>query len=337
MNKLWGLVKRHKIVTSILFTAVMVTAVLGVQITPTKTPNKSSVSIGQIGQKYEITIGSGVDASTTADYTATGTAAQQTNTFQIALNALPATGGILTILSGTYTLNATLSRAIPNVTIDGIGNSTIFSDNGSTPIFAAGTGWNFQNLVLDAGGISGTFTGSNITIGTNYYAIYGTGVNAPTGRTANYVIAASNSHPDDKAQANVTLGVSTDLGASVNAAVTAGYYNIRICGGTFAKSTAFNFSSLPVNLHGDGRYITVVNEAASGTTFNFIAGGLTDVPSTISDITFVGTTSCVAIHDEHVSMVYFSNVVFLNYPTIATIIDMEHWKFDKCKKTTLEK
>ena len=182
-----------------------------------------------------ITVGSEVSASTTADYTATGTAAQQTNTFQIALNALPTTGGILNILSGTYTLNATLTRAIPNVTIEGIGNSTIFSNNGSTPIFAAGsTGWNIQNLVLDAGGVTGTWTGSNITIGTQYFAVYGGG----TGRTASYVIAASNSSVIDKAQADYVMPLSTsDFGAVFNAAITAGYRTFYLCAGNYAYST----------------------------------------------------------------------------------------------------
>ena len=102
-----------------------------------------------------ITIGSEVSASTTADFTATGTAAQQTATFQTALNDLPSSGGILNILSGTFTFNATVTRAIANVTIEGIGMSTIFTNNASTPIFTAGgNGWNFEGFVTDAGGVS---------------------------------------------------------------------------------------------------------------------------------------------------------------------------------------
>jgi hypothetical protein len=246
MNKLWGLIKRHKIITSILFTAVMVTAVLGVQITPTKAPNKSSVSIGQIGQKYEITIGSGVDASQSADYTATGTAAQQTNTFQIALNALPTTGGILTILSGNYTLNATLTRAIPNVTIDGIGNSTIFSDNGSTPIFAAGsTGWNFQNLVLDAGGISGVYTAYNITIGTQYVG---------TGRGATITIAASNTTALEKAQADYICSGTADQTAinSEIASLSSTGGDVHLDTGTFNLTGPITFSGSSITVEGEG-------------------------------------------------------------------------------------
>jgi hypothetical protein len=225
MKKLLGIINRHKIITSILFTVVMITAVLGVQISPiSKTLNKSSVSIGQIGQKYEITIGSGVDASVSADYTATGTATQQTNTFQIALNALPTTGGILTILSGTYTVNATLTRAIPNVTIEGIGASTIFSDNGTTPIFTAGsTGWNIQNVVLDAGGISGTWTGSNITIGTQYYAVYnlnsGTALIADGGTITIAFLVAPNNVQVTGSTANDILTVTSATNTTITVAI----------------------------------------------------------------------------------------------------------------------
>ena len=131
---MWNYIKNHKW-QEIAFTLLITVSILGSMLTVDRVKK---------GNKTEaiITIGSQVSASTTADYIATGSAAAQTSILQSALNALPATGGILNILSGTFTVNATLTRAIPNVTIEGIGNSTSFSDNGVTPIFTAGgNGW----------------------------------------------------------------------------------------------------------------------------------------------------------------------------------------------------
>ena len=88
---------------------------------------------------------------------------------------IPATGGKIVIYGGDWHFNATVTRDIPNVTIEGSGKSTSISKNGSTPLFDVGsqTGWMFLNMCVDGGGIDGTFGvdnfRENVWIGTIKY------------------------------------------------------------------------------------------------------------------------------------------------------------------------
>jgi hypothetical protein len=216
-----------------------------------------------------ITIGSEVSASTTADFTATGTAAQQTATFQTALNDLPSSGGILNILSGTFTFNATVTRAIANVTIEGIGMSTIFTNNASTPIFTAGgNGWAFISFATDAGGIS---TGS-YTYYSNDLSINGTMVSnniGATGRTASYVIAASNSSSLDKSQADaVCTGTNDDV--IFQAALNANYQVIVADFGTYNFSNTCNLINNNTIIEGNN---STFNDNGSTPIFSTGVGG----------------------------------------------------------------
>ena len=101
---------------------------------------------------FVITLGDKVSA---ADYTLIAGSDNYT-VIQNALNALPSTGGTLQFLStGTYPVtnggsHTVISRAIDNVTIEGAGQGTLFTDNASTAIFRAGSqsGWEFRNLLL---------------------------------------------------------------------------------------------------------------------------------------------------------------------------------------------
>ncbi len=70
--------------------------------------------------KVLFTVGNPVDAFTgTVDYVGTtSTAVQQ------ALDALPATGGEIELVSPVYTFTATVSRAINNVTVKGNNGTT---------------------------------------------------------------------------------------------------------------------------------------------------------------------------------------------------------------------
>ncbi len=131
----------------------------------------SSFSIG-IGEKV-ITIGTAVYAAGTADYTCDGVA--DNVQFQAAFDALPAAGGKISVLTGNYVFAATVTRAIPNVTIEGNGLSTNFTYDGINPIFTAGGNrWVFASFVTDAGGINlGATTGwqmQNVLLGATYYA-----------------------------------------------------------------------------------------------------------------------------------------------------------------------
>jgi len=75
---------------------------------------------------------------------------------QLALDALPSTGGMIYVLAGNYTFgdSETVTRAIDNVSIVGIGGATSFEGDGSTAIFSAGGDrWLFMNLMADCGGI----------------------------------------------------------------------------------------------------------------------------------------------------------------------------------------
>lgn len=125
-----------------------------------------------VGQKV-FTIGTEVYAAGTADYTCTGT--NDDVVFQQALDALPSGGGKLAVLAGSYSFSATVTRAIDNVTIRGVGPATSFSYNGSDYIFTAGgNNWVFGDFKTDAGGLNmGLTTGwswENVTINVTLYA-----------------------------------------------------------------------------------------------------------------------------------------------------------------------
>lgn len=122
-----------------------------------------------IGKSYNslntITIGNSVYAQGIEDYTCDGVADDVQ--FQQALDALPSIGGKLLFRAGNYVFTQTVSRAINNVTIEGIGDASYISCNNSLPLFSASgqTGWTFSNFRTDAGwivaGINTTFINMN--------------------------------------------------------------------------------------------------------------------------------------------------------------------------------
>lgn len=145
-----------------------------------------------------ITIGTqDVYAAGTPDYTCDGVA--DNVQFQAALNALPSTGGRLCILTGNYQFAATVSRAIDNVIIEGVGNSAYIAYNGASAVFSAGSqdGWAFRDFSTDAGGVTVTsatnWVMNHITLGATYYNyLYpseGSGTGSITNGTNNDVIA----------------------------------------------------------------------------------------------------------------------------------------------------
>lgn len=91
-----------------------------------------------------------------ADYAITGV--NDNVPFQNAINALPAAGGKIQVVSAVqinFAAATTVTRAINNVTIEGTGIGTYFVDNGVTPIFTAGgNNWTFRDFRTDAGGVN---------------------------------------------------------------------------------------------------------------------------------------------------------------------------------------
>lgn len=84
----------------------------------------------------------------------TGSPSIDTATIQAALDALPSTGGSLVLRTANVTTNATITRSIQNVVIQGIGTGTFFSLDNVTPIFRVGGNyWRFDNIGVDSGGI----------------------------------------------------------------------------------------------------------------------------------------------------------------------------------------
>lgn len=75
---------------------------------------------------------------------------------QALLASLPSTGGKIILGAGNIRFNATVSRAINNVTIEGSGKGTYVYNNAATALFSAGaqTGWVFKDLRTDAGGLT---------------------------------------------------------------------------------------------------------------------------------------------------------------------------------------
>lgn len=252
----------------------------------------SRIGIG-IGSEKVITLGDIAYAAGSVDYTFDGT--DDNVQFQAAFNALPSTGGKLVVVSAVQiNFSSTVTRAIPNVTIEGSGRGTYFTYNGSSPIFTAGgNNWKFVNLRTDAGSISmGSTTGwewNNVTINTTYYTYRtpratttGASWEIPVGRGATYVVAASDAPAVWKSQADVlSYGTNdqTDISSLIADNVT-----IILSPGTFV------FGNQMVTIRNDNVHIigqgesTIIDFTASTTRGFWIdAAG---AGKTLSDIVF---------------------------------------------------
>lgn len=223
---MWNFIKKHKLFVSTLFTVVILVSVLGVQFDVV--PQNGSPTIGQ-GQVV-LRIGT-AEASGTVDYICDGT--DDDIQFNGALAALPPNGGELLILAGNYDTNAIVTAVKDNVTIRGVGRGTYITRGGGLPVFTAGgNNWTFSDLRTDAGSIDMLATTGwsweNVTINATYYA-YRTddattsaSWNIPTGRTATYVIAASDAPAHVKAQADYACtGVGATDATYINALISA--------------------------------------------------------------------------------------------------------------------
>jgi len=121
-------------------------------------------------------------AADVADYTCDGT--DDDVQFQAAVDALPAIGGQIWVEAGTYNFAAvtTVTRAIDNVSVIGVGGAVDFNTDDVTAAFMAGGDyWLFSNLQVDAGGIDMGATTDwmwlNVEVDGTYYSLLTDNIN----------------------------------------------------------------------------------------------------------------------------------------------------------------
>lgn len=190
-------------------------------------------------EKLVITLGSVAEASVDLDYTFDGV--DDNVQFQAALNALPATGGKLVVVSAT-TINfgATVTRAIPNVTIEGSGLGSYFANDGGTALFTAGgNGWTFKDLRTDAGGINmGATTGwtwIKVNNGTTAYDL-----RTPEGSIVNGVYTASNLYDSALTENSVPyIGASGLITDSTNLTFDVDTGTFQVSGANVTRSVTY--------------------------------------------------------------------------------------------------
>jgi hypothetical protein len=210
-----------------------------------------------------------VQAAGVADATADGT--NDNVEAQALVTALPATGGRLYILTGTYVWAnlATVTDASPNITIEGTGDGTYLTGDGVTAQFTAGgNGWKLKNLrvnvttavLLTAMGATTGWSWEGVRTSDGYFdyrsdeATMAASWNIPTGRGATYVVAASDATATEKAQADyVCDGTADDV--EIQAAFTALSANggcINFSSGTFNISTTILLTRDSTTIRGQG-------------------------------------------------------------------------------------
>lgn len=252
---------------------------------------------------FKVTYGT-VNAISSSDYTYVNPNANIE--FQAALNALPATGGTIQVLSsGSIDFATTVTRAIDNVIIIGAGRGTAFTLDGINPPFVAGgNNWQFENCSFDIAPTMGATTNwlwTNVIVGATVYttrnpsysiiggavvatnitdsgltagqAVYTdtggllsseagyeynavtntlsvpnatvttaniTTLNAPTGRSATYVVAASDATAHVKAQADAICDGTNDE-VTINTYLALG--SVKLLDGTYDIKAAVEVPS----------------------------------------------------------------------------------------------
>jgi hypothetical protein len=238
--------------------------------------------------------------------------------FQAALNALPAGGGKLSVSAGTYDFAnlTTVTRAIANVTIEGVGQSIYFTCDGVTPIFTAGgNNWTFSNFKTDAGSISlSTFSATaqeiNLQLGATYVSFLSdTAIDSPTGRSATYVVAASDAPAHVKSQADAVCTGSFDE-LIINS-------YLRLATGGVVELTEGDFSIVGgiivpsgTTLRGQGWNVTRITRAltagaavSSATLASNIDAAVTDIPVSDGTKFIAGQTIRIGTEDMYISSI----------------------------------
>ncbi len=234
---------------------------------------KVILSVGMAGEAY----------AATPDYICDGT--DDNVQIQLAIDALPATGGKVIIFGGNFNFGAIVSRAINNVVIEGSGKSTYFAHDGATPLFSVGaqTGWVFKDFRTDAGYL--TVNGDTI-VDRVWNVDYLVG--APSGAT--YYVASSTAPANEKAKANwVADGIADDV--QIQAAIDA----LPAAGGVVSLSTGYfnitNTITLPatpkaVELAGQG--IATVIYVSNGSDCNAVVISENASKCVIRDLRLIG-------------------------------------------------
>jgi hypothetical protein len=235
---------------------------------------------------------SATQATGVADATCDGVA---DNVQALALvSALPATGGRVYILTGTYVWanGTTVTDASPAVTISGTGYGTYITalDGVTSPFTAGANNWVLENMrfnvttavLTTAMGATTGWEWHNITTSDGYFAYRtdnattGTSWNIPTGRTATYTIAASDAPAHVKAQADEVL-TGASMETQINAAlVTLNGYSgrplLQLVGSFTCDGEIVVKSDVDVEVQGT---ITVTSDtAANGINFNSVTNAV---------------------------------------------------------------
>ncbi len=208
-----------------------------------------------------------------ADYFCDGTADDVQ--MQAALDALPATGGCIFLLDGTYTLANQIARAIDDVRWMGCGHATLLNLDGVTPVITAGVqdSWLFLNFGTDAGGVDiSTATESAI----RSVWIAGVRTDDPAagaaGGDAVITVAANNTPAQQKARADfVCTGANDD--ATIEAHVAAGV-TIKLMVGTYVFGASLDILVSNFVLEGSGPG-TIISGTLDNTHYIVVGDGAT--------------------------------------------------------------
>lgn len=191
-------------------------------------------TIGSIGQAYAVE----------PDYIADGTADEAQIEDQ-ALDGLPATGGEVFILGGTYDLtdSEVIDRAIGSVTFAGVGRGTHIGRDGASSVISDGgqSNWVIMDMSFDAGGISLTGTNSvayNIWIGGTHYDVY-------TGDTGDSEFVVPGSSLGDSEVADA-LTVDAQAGSTWDLADTVTALSVYVGTTSLEETTAANDSGASI-------------------------------------------------------------------------------------------
>lgn len=192
---------------------------------------------------------------------------------QAALDRLPATGGYIFLLDGTYTFGAQVARAIDNVKFIGCGAATIINWNGVNPVITAGvqSNWLFTQFATDAGGVD--IAGAAQSAIRSVW-IAGVRIDDPAaaaGGDAVITVAANDTPAAQKARADfVCSGANDD--ATIEALVAAGG-TVKLMVGTYVFGAALDILVSNFVLEGSGPGTVI--QGAIGVSYIIVGDGST--------------------------------------------------------------
>lgn len=245
--------------------------------------------------KVVLTVGNPIDAYTgTVDYTGlTDTAVQQ------AIDALPAAGGEVNLISPAYTFTGTVSRAINNVKISGV-NGTTITYAGACFSVGAQTGWVFEDVKIAVGGSITNFANAelrNVTIGATYYTLRApntTGnIAAPSitdsGLTSGQVVySGTGGLLSSEAGFEYNAGTNTfTAGQITDSGLTAGYVPYAGTGGLLSNESNFAYNATTNTLDVDN----LSAPTGRGATYVIAASNATALEKAQADYVFTGVVA----------------------------------------------